>query len=174
MRFPVSIGALVLQAKSQHFPTAGEASAVVTLTTNKIRDATAPSYRQDEETHRTKADAAIAHYSMSTLETSSNRERRHNPNAANGEKPKYDTTYSATSWRSTSDARNYAAQNALRRARDYAEVFADLSAKDAVRRVKAVEIQRLNGRVVDKEELQFEPENVRLEVKVTGKFVVEE
>jgi hypothetical protein len=34
--------------------------------------------------------------------------------------------------------------------------------------------QRTYGTVVVKTELQFEPEDVRLDVKVTGKFIVEE
>jgi uncharacterized protein YggE len=89
-------------------------------------------------------------------------------------------------------ARKRAAQNALQRARDYAEVFADLSTEEAVRKVKAVDVkenqyyqqstrpqlhygkaQRALEMVMDKAELQFEPEDVRLEVKVDGTFVVE-
>jgi uncharacterized protein YggE len=225
-------GILVLQAQSQQLPTAEEASAIVTSTANKIRDAIAPFCPQDEETGRTKADAAIAHYSMSTLDTSSSRERRHTSNKDSDEPTKYDITYTARAefnikfsdfaaldklatqfstmetiqikritWKLTDatlasiegGARKRAAQNALQRARDYAEVFADLSTEDAARRVKAVDVkendyyqqstkpqlhygkmQRSNGKLVDKEELQFEPEDVRLEVKVTGKFVVEE
>jgi uncharacterized protein YggE len=93
----------------------------------------------------------------------------------------------------TSIARKNAAHDAIRRARDYAEVFAGLSAEEAVAKVKAVNIDESNyyttgsrprlhyGKVQrqmmhkhDKMELQFQPEDISLEVKVTGKFVVEE
>jgi hypothetical protein len=225
-------GILVLEAQSQQLPTAEEASVVVTSTVNKIREAIAPFCPQDDKTRGTKADAAIAHYSMSTLDTSSNRERRPSQNKNIDEAPKYDVTYSARAefnikfsnfavldklatqfaamdtvhikhinWRLTNatlvsiegGARKDAAQNALQRARNYAEVFADISEEDAARRVKAVDVkedqyyqqstkpqlhygkkQRTYGTVVDKTELQFEPEDVRLDVKVTGKFIVEE
>jgi hypothetical protein len=88
-------GILVLEAQSQQLPTAEEASAVVTLTANQIREVIAPFCPQDDKTSGTKADAAIAHYSMSTLDTSSNRERRPNQNKNIDEAPKYDITYSA-------------------------------------------------------------------------------
>jgi predicted secreted protein len=225
-------GILILQAQSQHLSTAEEASAVVTSTANTLRDAIAPYCPQDEETGRTKQDAAIAHYSMSTLDTSSHYEKRPDSSAKKDEEVKYDTTYSARaefnikfsdfaaldklatqfsamqyvqikciSWKLTDatlssiegSARKGAARNALQRARDYAEVFADLSAEEAVSKVKALHVtessyyqqstrpqlhvgkaQRFNGeRLVDKAELRFEPEDVRLEVKVDGKFVVE-
>jgi uncharacterized protein YggE len=213
-------GILVLEAQSQQLPTAEEASAVVSSTANKIR-----------ETSGTKAGAAIAHYSMSTLDTSSNRERRPSQNKNIDEAPKYDVTYSARAefnikfsdfsvldklatqfaamdtvhikrinWRLTNatlaaiegGARKDAAQNALQRARNYAEVFADISEEDAARRVQAVDVkedqyyqqstkpqlhygkkQRVYGTVVGRTELQFEPEDVRLDVKVSGKFIVE-
>lgn len=225
-------GILILQAQSQQLSTAEEASALVTATANTLRDAIAPYCPQDEETGRTKEDAAISHYSMSTLDTTSHRERRPNSNPTKDETPRYDTTYSARAefnikfsdfdaldklatqfsamqhvqikridWRLTDatltsiegSARKGAAKNALQRARDYAEVFADISAKEAVSRVKAVDVkessyyqqstrpqlhlgkaQRINGvSEVHKAELKFEPEDVRLEVKVDGKFVVE-
>ena len=98
----------------------------------------------------------------------------------------------------TSTARKAAAHDAIQRARDYAEVFANLSTEEAERKVKAVLIEEnsfyttstkpqlhygksrhygRSGRVPRESkstELQFQPEDVRLEVKVTGKFVVEE
>ncbi|EAT80121.1 hypothetical protein HBH56_094680 [Parastagonospora nodorum] len=224
-------GILVLQAQSQQLPSPEEASAVVTVTANILRDAIAPFCPQDEETGRTKEDAAISHYSMSTLDTSSQRERRPASEIRTDEAPKYDTTYYARAefnikfsdfnaldklatqfsamenvsiksigWKLTDatlasiegGARKRAAQNALQRARDYAEVFADLSAEEAVTMVKAIHInedsyyqqstkpqlhygkrQRIHGRVVDRGELQFEPEDVRLDIKVNGKFMVE-
>jgi hypothetical protein len=220
-------GVLVLQAQSQQLQTAEEASAVVTVTAIMLRDAIAPYCPQDEETGRTKKDAAISHYSMSTLDTNSHRERRSNSKADDDNAPKYDTTYFARaefnikfidfsvldklatqfsamenvriqriSWKLTDatlasiegGARKDAAQNALQRARDYAEVFANLSAEEAVVKVKAVDVkensyyqqstkpqlhygkgQRLYDKTVD----NTEPEDVRLEVKVDGKFVVD-
>jgi hypothetical protein len=225
-------GILVLQAQSQHVASAEEASAIVTMTANKICDAIMPYCPHDEDTHRTKADAAIAHYSMSTLNTNSKHEQRYNANK-NNDSPKYDITYSARvdfhikfsdftaldtlatqfsametvhiiriDWKLTDatlasiegGARKRAAQNALQRARDYAEVFANLSAEDAVRRVKAVDVKEdqyyqqgtkpqlhygkrhnmTSGALIDKAEMQFKPEDVKLEVKVSGMFVVEE
>jgi uncharacterized protein YggE len=223
-------GILVLQAHSQQLPTAEEASAIVASTAHELRNIIAPYCPQDEETGRTKENAAIAHYSMSTLDTSSHRERRPNDTKSD-EEPKYDTTYSARAelnikfsdfnlldtlatqfsamqnvriqritWKLTDatltsiegGARKRAAQNALQRARDYAEVFANLSADDAVLKVRAVDAResqyyqqstrpRLHygkgqrGSVVAREDvtLTFEPEDVSLEVKVDGKFVVE-
>ncbi|OAK96843.1 hypothetical protein IQ06DRAFT_296827 [Phaeosphaeriaceae sp. SRC1lsM3a] len=223
-------GILELQAQSQYLPTAEEASAAVVATANKLRDAIAPYCPQDEETGSTKENAAISHYSMSTLDTSNHRERRPDPNNKL-EKPIYDTSYYARadfnikfsdfaaldklatqfsampnvriqriSWKLTDatlasiegGARKRAAQNALQRARDYAEVFANLSTEEAARKVKAVDIkenahyqqstrpqlhygkaQRRHGRVVETEELKFEPEDVSLSVSVDGKFVVE-
>jgi uncharacterized protein YggE len=222
-------GILVLQAQSEQLATAEDASAVVTSTANKIRDTIAPYCPQDEETGRTQEGAAIAHYSMSTLDTQSHRDKRTNTNP--GEPHKYDTTYSARAefnikfsdfnaldklvtqfsameniriqritWALTDatlasiegGARKRAGQNALQRARDYAEVFADLSTEEALTKVKAVDVketqyyqqstrpqlhygkmQRIKGQLVEKAELQFEPEDVRLEVKVDAKFVVE-
>ncbi|KAF1912076.1 hypothetical protein BDU57DRAFT_523426 [Ampelomyces quisqualis] len=223
---------LVLKAQSQYLPTPEEASAVVTLTANNLRDAIAPYCPQDEETGKTKENAAISHYSMSTLDTSSHRDRRSTASANTQDEPaKYDTTYFARAdfnikfsdfsaldklatqfsrmenvrieritWALTDatlqsiegGARKRAAQNALQRARDYAEVFADLSTEGATTKVRAVDVresqyyqqstrpqlhygkrQRLEGMVLDKAELQFEPEDVRLQVKVDGKFVVE-
>jgi hypothetical protein len=224
-------GILVLQAQSQQLATPEEASAVVTSTANKLRDAIAPYCPQDEETGHTKEDAAISHYSMSTLDTSSSRERRPAGNGAPDQAPKYDVTYSACAefnikfsdfgaldklatqfsamenirihritWALTDatlasiegGARKRAGQDALQRARDYAEVFADLSTEDAVAKVKAIEVkesqyyqqstrpqlhygkkQRIRGALLERAELQFEPEDVRLEIKVEGKFVVE-
>jgi uncharacterized protein YggE len=91
-------------------------------------------------------------------------------------------------------ARKRAAQNALQRARDYAEVFAGLGAEDAVGRVRAKEIkeegkyeERTRTRVhVGKKmgggmkfiqknvELTYEPRDVVVNVDVEGKFVVED
>jgi hypothetical protein len=90
-------------------------------------------------------------------------------------------------------ARKAAAKNALQRARDYAEVFADLSADEAVRQVKAVDLKedakyenktkprmyfgrRPNVKTIavqGQAEVQLEPVDVVVEVKIEGKFVVE-
>ena len=223
-------GILVVQAQSQQLPTPEEASAVVTVTANILRDAIVPYCPQDEETGRTKQDAAISHYSMRTLDTSSQRERRPTSELRRDEAPKYDTTQYARAefniqfsdfnaldklatqcsamenvsiksigWKLTGailnsiegGARKCAAQNALQRARDYAEVFADLSAEEAVTKVKAIHInkdsyyqqstkaqflygkrQRIQGRAVDRGELLIELEDVRLDIRVNGNFVV--
>ncbi|KAF2825400.1 hypothetical protein CC86DRAFT_42922 [Ophiobolus disseminans] len=91
-------------------------------------------------------------------------------------------------------ARKEAAKNALQRARDYAEVFADISAEEAVHKVKVVVVtegskyeqrtrpQMHYGRkqsvktkfLKEKAELTFEPVDIVVEVKVQGKFVVGE
>lgn len=92
-----------------------------------------------------------------------------------------------------SSARKAAAKDSLQRARDYAEVFANLEADDAVRKVKAQDIreaskyersvrpQKHYGRKQsvkttfkkEKAEMQFELMDIVIEVKVNGKFVVE-
>jgi hypothetical protein len=91
-----------------------------------------------------------------------------------------------------SSARKAAAKNALQRARDYAEVFADLSADEAVRQVKAVDLKedakyehktkprmyfgrRPNVKTIavqGQAEVQLEPVDLVVEVKIEGKFVV--
>jgi uncharacterized protein YggE len=220
---------LVLQAQAQQCPTAQEASSVVTTAANELRNAIMPYCPPDEETGRAKEDAAVSHYSMSTLDTSSRRDVR--PRTAGvGRTSELDITYSARGnfnikftkfdvleklttqfsamdgvrilridWHLTdatlasteADARKRAAQNALQRARDYAEVFANLSAEGAVERVQAVDVresgygqqtsrqqrqirkQMMSGPVTEKTEMLFEPEDVILEVKIDAKFVVE-
>lgn len=62
---------LTLQATSQQMPTASEASATVTTTANTLRDAIMPYCPQDESTGQTKPNAAISHYTMSSLSTNS-------------------------------------------------------------------------------------------------------
>ncbi|KAH7074177.1 hypothetical protein FB567DRAFT_536909 [Paraphoma chrysanthemicola] len=226
-------GILVLQAHSQQLATAEEASATVTGTAHKLRNIIAPYCPQDEETGRTKENAPIAHYSMSTLDTTSHRERIGRPTGEPRltEPVKYETTYSARvdlkikfsdfnlldtlatqfsamqnvriqqiDWRLTDatlasiegGARKKAAQNALQRARDYAEVFANLSPEEAAAKVKAIDVkesqylpqstrprlhygkgQRMQVVSRDDVALTFEPEDVSFEVKVDGKFVVE-
>lgn len=222
-------GILILKAHSNQLATAEEASSVVTSTANKLRDMIAPYCPQDETTGQTKPDSPIAHYSMSTLDTSSHRERR--PDSPSGERSTYDTTYSARAefnikfsdfsvldklatqfsamdntrieritWHLTDvtfhsiqgGARKRAAEDAIQRARDYAEVFAGVPAEELKTRVRAVEAkennyyqqstrpqlhygkaQRFRGTMEDAQELQFQPEDVRLEVKVDAKFIVE-
>ncbi|KAH7069815.1 hypothetical protein BKA63DRAFT_519619 [Paraphoma chrysanthemicola] len=224
-------GILVLQAHSQQLATAEEASATVTATAHELRNIIAPYCPQDEETGRTKENAPIAHYSMSTLDTSSHRERRSTGEPRLAEPAKYDTTYSARvelnikfsdfnlldtlatqfsamqnvriqmiNWKLTDatlasiegGARKEAAQNALQRARDYAEVFANLTPEEAVMKVKAINVtesqyyqqstrprlhygkgQRMEVISRDDVALTFEPEDVSFEVKVDGKFIVE-
>lgn len=222
-------GILKLKAETQNVRTAEEASSILTATANKIRDAISPYCPQDEQTGRTREDAGISHYSMSTVHTSSHREKR--PYKAN-EEATYDTSYYARAefsikfsdfsaldklatqfsamqnisidridWKLTDatldaikgGARELAARNAIQKARDYAEVFAGLGADELETKVKAVvvtenqyyeqstrpqlhygKMQRARGEeVVDRRELQFEPEDVRLEVKIDGRFQVE-
>jgi hypothetical protein len=90
-------------------------------------------------------------------------------------------------------ARKRSAENALQRARDYAEVFAGLGAEDAVRRVRAVEVEdgkyekstsarvhygKKQGAVVKfiqkNVELTYEPRDIVVEAEVDAKFVVED
>lgn len=92
------------------------------------------------------------------------------------------------------EARKRAAADAIQRAYDYAEVFAGVKKQDLKARVKAVSVKEdsyysrdtrpqlhigkrqmyVEGvREYGKEELQFQPEDVRLSVKVDGTFVVE-
>ncbi|KAH7397456.1 hypothetical protein BKA66DRAFT_454387 [Pyrenochaeta sp. MPI-SDFR-AT-0127] len=219
-------GILVLQAQTQQVNTAEEASEIVTATANELRAAISPHCPQDEATGRTKDDAAISHYTMTTLDTSNH----HNTRRVDG-KDEWYYTYSARAefhvkfadfnvldelatqfsamanvriqritWHLTDttldsikgDARKKAAQDALQRARDYAEVFGGFTAQEAVSKVKAVEVREGNryqegtrpqlhsGKMQrpqesrrKKEELRFESEDVRLQVEVSGKFVVE-
>jgi hypothetical protein len=221
-------GILVVQARSAHVNTAEEATQIVTSTATSIRELISPHCPQDEEQGRTESSSAISHYSMSTLDTNMQHDRR---TTAVGEKSQYDMSYSASaqfnikfsnftildtlatqlsamenvrvesvSWRLTdatqhaitSTARKAAAHDAIQRARDYAEVFAGLSADEATRKVRAVCIDESgyyttstkpqlhygkSQRTIKERkstELQFQPEDVRLEARVSGKFVVGE
>jgi len=86
--------------------------------------------------------------------------------------------------------RKRAAQDAIQRAWDYAAVFADIAADDLKKKVRPVSVNEqgyyqqgtrpqlhygkgMRGHRTTTEELQFEPEDVRLEVTVNAKFVVE-
>jgi uncharacterized protein YggE len=210
---------LVLEAKAEGQPNPAHASAVVTRAANTIRDAIAPYCPQDEAERRTVTGAAIAHYSMSTLDTSSSRQ------IVDGHSKTYETVYAARAlfnikfhdfavlnklatqfsamdhvkisridWDLTDatldglkgGARKRAAQDAIAKAIDYAEAFAGVG-REKVRPVTVSESTYYNqstrpqlhygkgmrGRVTGSEELQFEPEDVRLEVTVTAKFHVE-
>lgn len=222
---PAERAILVLQAYSPDLSTAAEASAIVTLTANTIREAITPHCAQDTATGKTLPGAAIAHYSMSTLDTNS-RSR-----AIDSKKEKYEIVYTAKAqfnikfsdftvlgqlatdfsamqnvsiqrieWKLTDvtdasiqgEARKRAAADAIQRARDYAQVFGGVAEEDLEKRVKAVDVkengyyqrgtkpqlhigkrQRFEGESsFGKEELQFQPEDVRLSVNVDGRFVV--
>lgn len=222
---------LVLEATSGQRNTQEEASRLVTLTANKIRDTITPHCPQDEETGQTKENSPIAHFSMTSLETSSYRERI-NTNDKDAKEATYHTTYTGRAsftikfadfsvldelatlfsamdnvrierikWALTDattnsikgGARKQAAEDAIQRARDYAEVFAGVDAGTAAKKVKAVKIneghhysqstrpklhygkaQRMYGHVVEKSDLlRFEPEDVSLEVSIDGKFEIE-
>jgi predicted secreted protein len=90
--------------------------------------------------------------------------------------------------------RKRAAEDAIQKARDYAEAFANVQEADFPKKVRAFEVredgydsyrqstrpqlhygkgQRLSRRDLESEELQFQPEDVRLEVKVHTKFSVD-
>lgn len=90
------------------------------------------------------------------------------------------------------DARKRAAQDAFQRARHYAEVFADVAPEEVKDKVQAVEVKggpyyqqstrsKLHYGTIKKHrstlmaaaDLQFEPEDVRLEIKVDGKFAID-
>ncbi|KAH8895804.1 hypothetical protein GQ53DRAFT_838734 [Thozetella sp. PMI_491] len=103
------------------------------------------------------------------------------------------------SWHLTNDTadslksgtRKKAALDAIQRARDYAEVFCNLTAEEAVARVKPISLtehanyshstrpqlhygKKERAAKVDEKELQFEPEDVSVEVRVDARFHVEE
>jgi hypothetical protein len=67
---PAERAILVLEATAEGQPTPGHASTVVTRSANVIRDTITPYCPQDVVTGRTVDGAPIAHYSMSTLDTS--------------------------------------------------------------------------------------------------------
>jgi uncharacterized protein YggE len=221
---PAERAILVLEAKAEGQPTPGQASAVVTRSANIIRDTITPYCPQDEATGRTVDGAPIAHYSMSTLDTSSHRNhvktkigdfhenevvityearakfniKFHDFSALN----KLATEFSAMDhikilsidWRLTDatlhsirgGARKNAARDAIQKAVDYAEAFVGAD-KDKVRPVTVKEDQYysqstrphlhygkgMRGHKTGQEELQFEPEDVSLDVKVECKFLVD-
>ena len=217
---------LVLQASSKEVSSPSEASAIVTLTANTIREAIIPHCTQNDATGQKQPDAAIAHYSMSTLDTNSRSRLK------DKSKEKYEVVYSASAlfnikfadfrvlntlatefsamnnikiqkidWHLTDDtlasiqgeARKRAANDAIARAHDYAEVFAGVNPEELRKRVKTISVKENNyyqqstrpqlhrGKrqiaeglmLAGKEELQFQPEDVRLSVSVEGTFVVE-
>lgn len=85
-------------------------------------------------------------------------------------------------------ARKEAAKHAIRKARDYAEVFGGLSEEEAVSRVQAVVVKesvqyttstkpkihlgKVNGGRIQKSEWDNEPKDLAVEVNVDGKFTV--
>jgi uncharacterized protein YggE len=214
---------LSLQAHSEHVSNPSEATQAVTVTANALRDILILHCPQDEATGKTLPDAAIAHYSMSPLDTTSH-SRRTRDNVTQLE-PQYSaradfkikfqdfgvlnnlaTRFSAMKnvkiakieWALTDDtangirggARKRAAQDAIQRAYDYAEVFAGVSAAEAKKKVKPLSVNENHyyqmstrpqlhygkgqrGTRSGREELQFEPEDVRLDVTITAKFAVE-
>lgn len=86
-------GILTLEARSSHVASAGEASQIVTIAANSIRDLITPHYPQDEETGRTRSDAAISHYSMGTMTTKT----QHQPRTIGDEKgSSYEVSHSAS------------------------------------------------------------------------------
>lgn len=185
-----------------------------------------PHCPQDEATGRIAENAAIAHYSMSTLDTSS---KQRKISASDSTTPaKYETVYSARAefhikfsdfavlnklatqfsamenvriqridWNLTdrtydsikSGARKLAAEDAMQRAYDYAAVFAGVAKEEVGKKVRAVHVKESNsyyqstrpqlhygkmmrGAKVASHELQFQPEDVRLQVNVDGRFEV--
>jgi uncharacterized protein YggE len=223
---PAERAILVLQAYSPDCSTASEASAIVTLAANTIREAIIPQCPQDEATGQTMSNAAIAHYSMSTLDTNG----RSRP--IDDKKEKYETVYTASAqfhikfadfnvlnalatefsamptvkiskieWHLTDaklasiegEARKLAAVDAIQRAHDFAEVFGGVEPEDLKKRVRAISVKENNyyqrdtrpqlhigkrqmmGGIqrVGREELQFQPEDVRLTISVDGTFIVE-
>lgn len=83
---------LVVRVESAQVPKPTEAMAHVTATAKVVRDYLAPHCPQDEVTGAITDDAAISHYSTSTLET--NNVSRECGREANGDK-KYETLYYA-------------------------------------------------------------------------------
>ncbi|KAK7185351.1 hypothetical protein DPSP01_011111 [Paraphaeosphaeria sporulosa] len=86
-------------------------------------------------------------------------------------------------------ARKEAAKHAIRKARDYAEVFGGLTEEEAQSKVRAVLVKesfqytkftkpklhlgKANGGRMQKSEWDYEPQDVGVEVKVDGTFTVE-
>jgi uncharacterized protein YggE len=92
---PADRAILVLQASCSKQPNAKEASTIITTTTNQIREIITP-FCPDNNTIEARKNAAIAHYSMSTLQTSNHPQARRSANDTTTSGPtEYDTLYSA-------------------------------------------------------------------------------
>ncbi|RDL41695.1 uncharacterized protein BP5553_01674 [Venustampulla echinocandica] len=212
---------LFLHAQSEQLPTPAEASAAATASANALRDMIAPYCPQDEATGHTVPGAAVSHYSMTTLDTSSHQHRSKTGSltvlySARAEFSikfhdfailnKIATRASAmehvkvsrVDWALTDEtsdaikggARKRAAEDAIQRAWDYAEVFGKIPPAELEARVLPVRVTEqsfyskstrpqlhygkgMRGSKTGREELQFEPEDVKLEATVTANFVVE-
>jgi hypothetical protein len=223
---PASRAILVLKATTPELSTASRASATLSYTAKQIREAMEPHCPSDPDTGKMLPGAAISHYSMSSLDTSSVRR------SVDKYGTDFETVYTASTsfnikfadfgllnqlatafsametvailrieWHLTdaqelsihSLARKNAAADALLRAHDYASVFAGLREEDLRSRVRAVRVEedgnyrlstgpqlhsgktKLRGNEdFKREELRFQPDDVRLSVSVDATFVVED
>ncbi|KAF2679740.1 hypothetical protein K458DRAFT_422051 [Lentithecium fluviatile CBS 122367] len=227
---PAERAILVLKVSSPDLLTQAEASAVVTITANTIREAITPHCPPEGTAARDAPNAGIAHYSMSTLDTDArSRSKELATPKEDGTKTTYEMVYTATvvfnikfadfdllnelatdfsamqhvkiqrvNWDLTDATVNFiegqtrqaAAANCIQRAQDFAEVFGGVAKEDLGRKVRAVYVKESNyykrdtrpqlhaakgSRIlkIKREELRFQPEDVRLSVSVDGKFVVE-
>jgi hypothetical protein len=221
---PAERALLILQAQSGDKSTPAEASALVVKAANHIRNTVMPYCPQDSETGQTAIGAPIAHYSMSTMDTTSNTRTVKRVTSEGKTEQESVTSYSARAnfnikftdfgllnqlatqfsaadnikvsnieWKLTDatsnaikgGARKRAARDAIAKAADYAEVFMGVGLEG----VKVISMNENSyysqstrpqlhygkgqrGRLAEKEELQFEPEDVRLEVTISAKFAV--
>lgn len=90
---PAERAILVLQASSSKLSNAKDASTIVTDAANAIREIISPFCPSDNSTPR--ESAAIAHYSMSTLQTSNHTQSKRNKNENTTGPTEYETLYAA-------------------------------------------------------------------------------
>lgn len=92
---PAERAILVLEVFASNLDDAKEASEIVTAVTKDIRELIEP-YCPNDNTSEARESAAIAHYSMSSLQTDHYTQQRRDPNTASGSDVKvYETVYSA-------------------------------------------------------------------------------
>jgi hypothetical protein len=91
---PAERAILVLRASSSKLPSAKEATVVVTNAANTIREIISP-FCPSDNSPSSRENAAIAHYSMSTLHTSNQTQVKRTKDESTGGSIQYDTFYAA-------------------------------------------------------------------------------